>query len=57
VKFESGKGFTADASVSIAVAKNNTDLQNKIDAVLNTISEDERQQMMLDAVNRQPANE
>lgn len=57
VKFESGKGFTADASVSIAVAKNNTDLQNKINAVLNTISEDERQQMMLDAVNRQPANE
>lgn len=55
VTFKEGHGFTADTSVSIAVKKNNTELLDKIQKALNEISEEERQQMMLEAVNRQPA--
>ncbi len=57
VRFEEGHGFEADSSVSIGVAKNNTDLKDKLQSALDTISEDERQQMMQDAVDRQPAAE
>lgn len=55
VTFKEGHGFTADTSVSIAVKKNNTELLDKIQKALNAIPEEERQQMMLEAVNRQPA--
>ena len=50
-----GHGFKPHTSVSIAVKKNNTELLDKIQKALNDISEEERQQMMLEAVERQPA--
>ena len=55
VTFKQGHGFTADTSVSIAVKKDNTELLDKLQKALNAISEEERQQMMLEAVERQPA--
>lgn len=57
VRFEDGKGFAVDTSVSIAVAKENTDLLNRLQSALNDISEEERLQIMEDAVNRQPSVE
>ena len=57
VRFEDGKGFVVDTSVSIAVAKENTDLLNRLQTALNDISEEERLQIMEDAVNRQPSVE
>lgn len=57
VRFEAGHGFEADTSVSVAVAKENTELLNSIQAVLDTIDEQTRQDLMLDANNRQPAQE
>ena len=55
VMFEEGKGFVVDTSVSIAVAKENTDLLNAIQNALDKISEADRLQIMQDAVSRQPA--
>ena len=55
VTFKEGHGFTADTSVSISVKKDNTELLDKLQKALNAISEEERQQMMLEAVERQPA--
>ena len=55
VTFKDRHGFKADTSVSIAVKKGNTELLDKIQKALNSISEDERQQIMLEAVKRQPA--
>lgn len=55
VTFKEDHGFTADTSVSIAVKKDNTELLDKLQKALNAISEEERQQMMLEAVERQPA--
>ena len=60
VQFAQGKGFSGseqDASVSIAVKKGNTELLNALQAALDTISEAQRQQVMLDATSRQPAGE
>lgn len=60
IQFAEGQGFSGseqDASVSIAVAKENTELLNALQEALDSISEDERQQLMLDATNRQPAGE
>lgn len=60
IQFAEGQGFSGseqDASVSIAVAKDNTELLNALQEALDSISEDERQQLMLDATNRQPAGE
>lgn len=56
VRFEDGKGFEADTTVSIAVKKGNTELLNAIQAALDTIDADTRNQWMTDAVSRQPAN-
>lgn len=58
VQFTKENGFAGsevDASVSVALAKGREDLRDQIQGVLDTISEEERQQIMLDAVNRQPA--
>lgn len=60
IDFEDGKGFTGaeeDASVSIAVKKGNTDLLNDLQEALDTISEEDREAMMEQAVANQPANE
>lgn len=56
VRFEDGKGFEADTTVSIAVKKGNTELLNAIQSALDTIDTDTRNQWMTDAVSRQPAN-
>lgn len=57
IQFEKGKGFAGeeDATVSIAVSKNNSELQAKIQEVLDKISEDDRNNIMQAAVERQPA--
>ena len=57
VRFAEGQGFVVDTSVSIAVAKENTELLNNLQNALNNISEEERLQIMEDAVNRQPSVE
>lgn len=57
VMFEEGKGFVVDTSVSIAVAKENTELLNGIQAALDQISEADRLAIMEAAVSRQPAVE
>lgn len=57
VEFEQGHGFEVDTSVSIAVAKENTELLNSIQNALDAISVEERLSIMEAAVNRQPAVE
>ena len=57
VQFEGDQGFVVDTSVSIAVAKENTELLDKIQSALNNIPDAERLAIMEDAVNRQPAIE
>ncbi len=60
VQFAANNGFSGseqDASVSIAVKKDNTELLNALQSALDTISETQRQQLMLDATARQPAGE
>lgn len=55
VRFEKGKGFDADTTVSIAVKKGNTELLNQLQNALSSIDTDTRNKMMEDAVSRQPA--
>ena len=57
IQFEKGKGFAGeeDATVSIAVSKDNAELQAKIQEILDTISEEDRNNIMQAAVERQPA--
>lgn len=57
VRFESGKGFEADTSVSIAVRKDDDTLLNALNDALKTIDTDTRNEWMEAAVNRQPAGE
>lgn len=57
VEFEDGYGFDVDTSVSIAVAKENTELLNSIQNALDSITVEERLSIMEAAVNRQPAVE
>lgn len=57
VRFAEGQGFEADTTVSVAVRKEDTDLKDQLEKALADISTDERNQLMEDAVNRQPATE
>lgn len=57
VRFAEGKGFDADTTVSIAVRKEDTGLKDQLESALSAISTDERNQLMEDAVDRQPASE
>ena len=57
VEFAPDKGFVVDTCVSIAVAKENTELLNNIQTALDKISEDQRLQIMSAAVDRRPAVE
>ncbi|MBR4461554.1 MAG: transporter substrate-binding domain-containing protein [Erysipelotrichaceae bacterium] len=57
VTFAPGKGFVVDTSVSIAVAKENTELLDAIQNALNKITEEQRLQIMEAAIERQPATE
>lgn len=56
VRFAEGKGFVADTTVSIAVRKTDTELKDALNAALAKITVDERNQLMEDAVNHQPAS-
>ena len=57
IVFEDGKGFAGseDATVSVAVAKENSELLSQIQAILDQISDDERDEIMAAATERQPA--
>ena len=57
VRFAEGQGFTADTTVSIAVRKEDDELQQQLEDALGKISKDERNQLMEEAVERQPAND
>ena len=57
VEFDADKGFEADTSVSIAVKKGNTELLDEIQKALDTVTEETRQQWMIEATGRQPAQE
>ena len=60
ITFEDGKGFTGadkDASVSVAVRKDDKDLLDSLQSALDTISDVEREQMMETAVKNQPASQ
>lgn len=57
VTFDGENGFIADTTVSIAARKSDTELLNKVQGVLDTISQDERNTMMQQATDRQPAAE
>lgn len=59
IKFAEGKGFQAsedDTSIAIGLAKGSP-LLEPINAVLDSLSEDDRLQIMLDATARQPLNQ
>ncbi len=57
VRFAEGQNFKADTTVSIAVRKDDTALQEALENALGQISEEERNEIMEAAVSRQPANE
>lgn len=57
VRFDEGKGFEADTSVSIAVRKSDDELLESLQEALATIDTDTRNEWMEEAVNRQPAGE
>ena len=60
VRFEGTNGFSdenGDATVSIAVSKDKPELLAKLQSSLDKISEEERNEMMQAAVERQPAGE
>ncbi len=59
ITFEEGKGFDVDTTVSIGLKNNtrDTDSFKKIQAALDTISEEDREQMMLNAVNSAPTGD
>lgn len=57
VTFEEGKGFEvdlADCSAGIAVAKGNTELLDKINAVVATIDREKQEELMNEAFDEQP---
>ncbi|MCR5526587.1 MAG: transporter substrate-binding domain-containing protein [Lachnospiraceae bacterium] len=57
VRFAEGQNFEADTTVSIAVRKDDSELQSQLEEALSQISEEERNEIMEAAVSRQPANE
>lgn len=60
VEFAEGKGFVAsddDVAIAVGIKKGNTELTNKINEVLAGISEEERMDIMDEAIKNQPASE
>lgn len=60
VTFENGTGFDYDqqeVSVSVAVQKGNDELRTSINSVLSKISSEQRKQLMIAAIARQPEAE
>ncbi|MFV0413874.1 MAG: transporter substrate-binding domain-containing protein [Oscillospiraceae bacterium] len=58
VEFAAGSGFDYDGndvSVAIALRKNETELKDAINAALATISQETREQLMIDALANQPS--
>ena len=59
IEFADGKGFKDtdnSAAVAIAVKKGNTELRDTLQDALDKISDEEREEMMMQAVNNQPAS-
>ena len=56
VVFEANNGFEADTTVSIGLSKD-SELTEQVNNVLKNITSEQRNQMMIDATNRQPATE
>lgn len=57
IEFADGKGFTTspdDTAVAVGIAKGHQDLVDKINAILATISADQRDQLMVTALKNQP---
>ena len=55
--FDEENGFQADQediNIGIAIAKGNDELKNKINEALAEISEDEREEIMMNAIEIQP---
>jgi len=57
VTFTEGNGFGVDTFVSIAVKKGNSELKDAVQTILDTITQDQRNDMMIAATDRQPAVE
>ena len=57
IEFEAGQGFNVsyeDKAVSIALRKSDTELLSQINAILSEISTEDRENLMLAAIERQP---
>ena len=57
VEFEEGKGFSVtedQVAIAVGIAKGNEERLAKINEIISKITEDERIQMMADAVANQP---
>ena len=60
VTFEDGKGFDVELSslcAGIPIAKGNTELKEKVDAVIATMDHDTQLEMMTNALNQQPLSD
>ena len=59
ITFEDGKGFDVDTTVSIGLKNNTRDTQEfkDVQAALDEISQETRDEYMLDAVNNAPTGE
>lgn len=60
IEFDEGEGFeasTEDTSIAVGVSKDNPELLDEVNAALKNISEEEREQIMEDAVKNQPLGE
>jgi len=57
IQFGEGHGFEADTSVSIAVNKDNSDLETQVNKILDGISTEDREAMMEAAIERQPSSD
>lgn len=52
--FDEGKGFSEEVPVNIGISKGNDDIVEQMDAILATITEEQRQEIWAAAVERQP---
>ncbi|MDE5758714.1 MAG: ABC transporter substrate-binding protein, partial [Allobaculum sp.] len=59
IVFEEGKGFEVDTSVSIGLKNNTRDTEEfqNIQKALDEISQDQRDEMMVSAVNNAPTGD
>jgi ABC-type amino acid transport substrate-binding protein len=58
IEFAEGDGFNVsyeDRAVSIALRQTDTDLLDEINQILSEISDSDREDIMLDAIERQPS--